>query len=106
MACEMRRSLLTLLLRCGIHYIAEEDNFEEALYSNNHAAQTKNAIMRFLFGFTEFKGQLSKTYGFGVTSPNGWWTFWQGKSDEYVRQYLVSQEESEPIMIGAGTLWI
>jgi len=62
----MRRSLFTILLRCGNAYSPSKKNFEEALFSDPYALATKYAITRFLKGFTLYigtkKGWLDQFY--------------------------------------------
>lgn len=53
---DMRRALLTILLRCGRNYNLEADNFQEALYSDKYAKQTKEAVEAFFRGRTVYKG--------------------------------------------------
>lgn len=53
----MRRSLFTILLRCGNNYFPSKKNFKEALFSDPYAAVTKYAINRFLHGYTAYTGQ-------------------------------------------------
>lgn len=50
----IRRSLFSILLRCGLNY---EGDFDEALLSNSHALETKEAIERFFGGHTYYNGK-------------------------------------------------
>jgi hypothetical protein len=65
--CPMKRSLFTILLRCGLSY---KDDYEKALYSIHHSKITKDAIQRFLYGFTEFvqEGEILDGIGKGWAS--------------------------------------
>ncbi|MCK9458307.1 MAG: hypothetical protein M0R80_01535 [Proteobacteria bacterium] len=94
----IRRSLLTLLLRAGTAYDPKTDNYEEALYSNKYLKDSKPAVMRFLFGFTEFPSA-------GPDWSTGWWATFVNKSTEEVRRALVSKKVSEPSVVGQGSLW-
>lgn len=62
----MRRSLFTILLRCGNNYFPSKNNFKEALFSDPYANATKCAINRFLSGYTHYigrkKGWLDQFY--------------------------------------------
>ena len=58
----MRRSLFTILLRCGDAYLPSKDNFEKALLSNQYANNTKYAISRFLEGYTVYTGKKRGWY--------------------------------------------
>ncbi len=94
----IRRSLLTLLLRAGDNYDPKTDNYEEALYSNKWLRDSKLAVMRFLFGFTEFPSA-------GPGWKLGWGATFGEKSAEEVRRCLISQKPSEPSLIGQGSIW-
>ena len=48
----IRKSLFTCLLRAGIRYDPEKNNFEEALNSVPYLARTKSAVKWFLRGYT------------------------------------------------------
>jgi hypothetical protein len=48
----IRRSLFTILLRSGQNYKPQIDNFEQALYSDRYANETKEALAAFLSGNT------------------------------------------------------
>lgn len=55
-SCKIRRSLLTILLRCAFNYCSQLDNFDDALFGNykenTYIKDTKHAFLRFMFGFT------------------------------------------------------
>lgn len=53
----MRRSLFTILLRAGSHYCPNKDNFEESIFSDPYAKNTKYAIERFFAGNTVYTGR-------------------------------------------------
>ena len=44
--CPMRRSLFTILLRCGSKYYPDQNNYEDALFSQNYLKDTENAIRK------------------------------------------------------------
>ena len=98
--CHMRKSLLTLFLRAGIKYHPQEDNFQEALLSQNFIASSKNAVYRFLFGFTEFQGYPKMAVGIG----KGWNSYFKNKPDAFVCSQLISSKKKK-LLAGAGTLW-
>ena len=54
----IKKSLFTLFLRCGTNYIPKKDNFFEALQSEKCIKETKNAVVRFLSGFTNYQGKV------------------------------------------------
>lgn len=101
MECTMRRSLLTILLRCGQIYDEEKNNFEEALFSIDYAKNTKTAIQRFLFGYTTYvpTGEIIE----GISK--GWSNTFGKKPDDMIRKHLAITGESEKIAIGCGSLW-
>ena len=94
--CEMRRSLFTILLRCGQSY---EGNYDEALFSTDYAKRTKDAIVRFLFGFTKY---IPEGYHWNY---KGWVAIFENKSVRDIRQHLVSVNNGSQSFIGAGSLW-
>jgi hypothetical protein len=59
--CYFKRSLFTILVRCGFNYEPVADNFDDALFStcfkeSAYLIETKPAVLRFLFGFTHYTG--------------------------------------------------
>lgn len=57
-----RRSLFTILLRAGMLYEPDTDNFDRALVGTTHASGTKIAIDRFLSGYTWYRGTSSQLW--------------------------------------------
>jgi len=89
-SCIARRSLFTILLRCGNNYV---DNYEEALFSDPYANANKRSIMRFLFGYTKYVGpEIIKGYG---VQTRGWSKVFEGKSDSEIKSLLVKSNQSE-----------
>lgn len=101
-SCAMRRSLFTILLRCGLLYDPVTDNFEKALYSEKYVSPTKDAVERFLFGFTQYVG-TSDVEGVG----KGWYTVFNNKDLEEIRKKLIRPDNApvEPSFIGMGNIW-
>lgn len=58
----MKRSLFTLLLRCGQNYKIYQDNFDESLFSIMYTKETKYAVQRFLDGHTRYTGKKKGWY--------------------------------------------
>ena len=58
----MKRSLFTILLRCGVHYKIKENNFEEALFSVIYTKNTRYAVERFVSGCTKYTGKKKGWY--------------------------------------------
>ena len=74
----LKRSLLLILLRAGLNYDPARNNYEEALYSEKYLAETKPAVMRFLFGFTHIDRATS-----------GWYTTFMDMKPVEVKRWLV-----------------
>lgn len=91
-SCRMRRSLLTILLRAGIQYDTERDNYEEALFSEPYIIPTKKAVMRFMFGFTKYVGPHFNTVS--MLDTKGWRSVFSKLKEEEIRCYLVSSRKN------------
>lgn len=106
--CPMRRSLLTLLLRTAMLYRPSKDNYEEALFGDKDTCKTKRAIMRFLFGFTQYEGPPIPTAQWISVMVRGWVSVFEHQSEETVKMYLVSPEKLSPpsIYLKGNTLWV
>jgi hypothetical protein len=83
----LKRSLFTILLRAGIKYDPEKDNYEKAMFSHEYVEPTKNAVMRFLYGYTKNVGEKPNTNG-GLETK-GWYGLFRGKDEEHVKSVLV-----------------
>lgn len=111
--CPIKRSLLTIILRCGMNYDMDKDNFEDSLFSeqykeNVYLRESKPAILRFMFGFTNFLGHLPVA-DINITVLKHGWREEFSKADEYVvRQKLIlpNDEICESSIIGLDSLWI
>ncbi len=99
--CVLRRSLFTILLRCGFEYREAEDNYEHALYSVPYIAETKSAVHRFLFGHTKFVNREK------LPVNSGWRDFFRNLNQENVVNALVLPENStvERTIVGLGAIW-
>jgi len=62
MESSMRRSLLTILMRCAQNYSVRRGNFEDALFSVQYARDTEYAVRRFLNGNTRYTGRCKGWY--------------------------------------------
>lgn len=98
--CSMRRSLLSILLRSSMAYSPFMDNYEDALFSYGYAKRTKPAIMRFLFGYTEFKRDKS----IPVTGRQGWLTFFESRSSKEIKNCLQPLKR-EFFVLSQDALW-
>lgn len=112
LGCDMKRSFLTMMLRCGLNYNKEKDNFDDALFSetykeNKWARETKAATMRFLFGFTRWIDQRPKDTTLYMTSKYGWHEEFSRIDNLCIRKRLALPEGKviEPSIIGVESLW-
>ncbi len=106
--CHMKRSLLTLLVRCGMNYDYKKDNFDDALFGNYKESQylreTKSAVLRFMFGFTKFTGSLSdKPYA--TVIKHGWREEFLNIDDYTIRKKLISPDSIQQNIVGLESLW-
>lgn len=104
--CPMRRSLLTILVRCGMLYDSEKDNYEEALFAQEYVVPTKKAVMRFLFGFTDYAGPSLWTDA--SIQVRGWKTIFDSRSNESVRESLLWPKDKPPAIVSTeflSALW-
>lgn len=96
--CPMRRSFLTILLRCGLNYRTHSHNYDDALFGHPYIQATRAATMRFLFGFTEYQQDARRI---------GWKRAFEKAPDEEVKTSLVwpRNKSREPCLVGVGSLW-
>ncbi len=108
--CEVRRSLFTILLRCGMLYSPERDNYEETLFGKEdsfpqgqeYINSTKLAVKRFLFGFTKYN-KISSI----PTYYSGWVTIFKDRELDTIREMLVLPEGEDKFntLIGVEAIW-
>ena len=104
--CSMRRSLLTILLRCGILYDVERDNYEEALFNQEYVIPTRRAVMRFLYGFTRYRSpELASD---STIQVRGWKSVFESKGESDIKEMLVWPDGSAftPTTEMPNALWI
>lgn len=101
--CEMRRSFFSALLRAGLEYHPEKNNYEEALYKRDYFRTTKSATIRFLFGHTEFASNRRGR----TASSRGWVSAFAREDEKSVRRKLLLPEDRNKCtsLIGVGSLW-
>ena len=58
----IKKSLYTILLRCGSNYLPLKNNFYDALQSEKYLIDTKYALDRFLSGYTNYHGKVRGWY--------------------------------------------
>jgi hypothetical protein len=98
--CPVRMSFFSLILRAALSYKIEQDNYEAALYSDNLIRETREAIKRFLYGFTQFTG---------MNNDAGWVNIFKPKDvHEICRNLILPQDHrSETYYINGGSaLWM
>lgn len=79
----MRRNVFTAFLRASQNYIPVRDNFEEALWSCNYLDRSRDAVKRFLRGYTWYTGRVC-----------GWYRqFAHVESSERLNQLLIKPEK-------------
>ena len=111
--CQMKKSLLTIILRCGINYNLDSENFDAALFDeiyikeNIWARETKKAILRFLFGFTKFTGKYIEVLEGTTIIKHGWKEEFCSLSEQDIRQRLIlpDNKEKETNIVGIESLW-
>lgn len=110
-SCVMKRSLYTLILRCGMNYNTDKDNFDDALFGeykdNIWARETKPAILRFMFGFTRFTGNVQIPTSWSTVQKHGWHEEFKKADEPTIRRRLIlpEGENRESSIIGVESLW-
>ena len=113
MNCWLKRSLLTIFLRCGMHYDPAADNFEDALWgpgvpgdkSREYVKLTKPAVMRFMFGFTKFvPGDIVEPTG--ALQKDLWVEVFKECSVKKLKMLLVAENPTPGFgLLGADAIW-
>jgi hypothetical protein len=107
--CQMKRSLMTIIIRCGINYDSSKDNFDDALFGDYkesvYVKETRSAILRFMFGFTKFTGMLAPPTS--TVIKHGWREEFQKLDDSVIRRRLILPEgnSKELNVVGIDALW-
>ena len=104
--CRLRRSLFTILLRAGLAYRSDVDNYEEALFHERYLVDTPVAIRRFMFGYTKYVGPPPA--GSTTLETCGWRSLFMGKDAVYCKTVL-RPPRKKPCSVGcdlADALWI
>jgi hypothetical protein len=101
-SCRMRRSLFTLLLRAGIDYDKERDNYEHAIFNERWLKCTILATKRFLYGYTKYVGAMPK----GATLETDGWRYQLGyRNTSFVKENLVAPRKKRSPAILNNELW-
>lgn len=107
MDCLMKKSLLTLVCRCSLNYDLSKDNFDQCLFGDylecKLMRETRSAVLRFMFGFTRFKGELPHgAMSSGSTLiRHGWHSEFANSDLRAVKNKLVLPAEAD-ILNGFG----
>ena len=114
MDCWIRRSLLTILLRCGMYYDCSRDNNEEALFgmgdekdqAREYTNRTKMAVMRFMFGFTKFVAPDNVSEPNGVVQSKIWVNIFEGRTTKELKSILLAEEHMPSFgRLGEDAIW-
>ena len=92
-SCRMRRSLFTILIRAGMSYDPDIDNYEKALFGYKWAKATKSGVMRFLYGFTKYVGPTIDDQN-GSLETRGWKFVFESRSKESIIEFLKWPEDN------------
>lgn len=109
--CYLKQSLYTIILRCGINYKTEIDNFDDALFGSykecDYVNQTKVAILRFMFGFTEYCGDKTEISSTANVIKHGWKEEFNQLNEVAVKKLLglPKNKIKENNVIGPQILW-
>jgi hypothetical protein len=76
------------LLRAGVAYGRERDNYERALFGERYLGKSEPAIKRFLYGYTKYIGEMPKN-GSSTLETTGWSYYFSGKDANFVKEKLV-----------------
>jgi len=94
---QYKKSLFVYLLYCGMRYVTQKNNYQEALVGQQFVRQTITAIKRFLFGFTK----ISEEYDSG----KHWYDLFIGVEEELVKEMLILPDCDESYNSCIDALW-
>jgi hypothetical protein len=84
----MKRSLFTILLRCGQNYHPKIDDFDDALFSDLYTKHTEFAVRRFMDGYTKYTGQR-----------RGWYNQFRWESGTIDEPKMPSKQKIERLLV-------
>lgn len=94
----LKFSLFLILLKNSLNYEVEKDNLEECLFGefseSFYTKQTKNSVMRFMFGFTEPCLEQNTEQNLNLIR-NGWFESFKNLSKIKVRSLLKKDNVEE-----------
>jgi hypothetical protein len=109
--CFFKRSLFTLVLRCGQNYSIKDDNFDDALFGYQHKEsnlmiETKPAVMRFMFGFTKYTG-ITPVLGQANIIKHGWKEEFHKLDESEIKNRLVLPDgvKKPSNIVGSESIW-
>jgi len=109
--CFFRRSLLTLIIRCGQNYDSTIDNFDEAIFDEKYKEttyinETKMAVFRFMFGFTKYTG-IPPIVGGTTVIKHGWKEEFSKLDMQELRTRLVLPDcfKKSTNIVGLDSVW-
>jgi hypothetical protein len=109
--CYFKRSIYTLIVRCGHNYKIKEDNFDEALFGVQYKESsclidTKPAVMRFMFGFTKYTG-ISPVVGQSTVIKHGWKEEFHKLDEAEIKNRLVLPDgiKKSSNIVGSESIW-
>lgn len=114
MDCWIRRSFLTILLRCGMYYDPDRDNYEDALFGSGedkdqareYTHKTRLAVMRFLFGFTKFVMPPDVSEPTGNLQSKLWVEVFKDRSIKELKTILVAENPIPGFgRLGTDAIW-
>lgn len=109
----MSMSLLTLMLRSSLNYDMAADNFQDCLFGNSQEnrmiRETKSAVLRFMFGFTKYVGELPPMTNPSYNSTlmrHGWHSEFNFTDLVVIKRKLVSAHEgAQSEKFGFDFIW-
>lgn len=110
-SCQIKRSLLTIIIRCAMNYDLNRDNFDDALFGDykesTYIKETKFALLRFMFGFTQFTGKLNTVAPTATVIKQGWREEFINANESVVRRKLTLPEgfAKDISIVGVDSLW-
>jgi len=110
--CLLKKSLFTLVIRSGLNYDFEKNNFDDCLFGeyveNKMIRETKSAFKRFMYGFTKFTGilPLASTNPTSTLIRHGWHSEFNFADNNDAKRKLVAiEEKKDEYYFGFDFLW-
>ena len=94
----MKRSLFTILLRCGVNFRPKENNFEQALFSSIYTKHTEYAVRRFIEGYTTYTGKKKGWYNQFYWGGGNRWDHKKPNSEEIDELLIMPLKKNKSII--------